>query len=430
MRLRERFFGARKKDPSILVFGLGTSGGGVGVARFASKLGLSVTATDKKNKKELARSLSRLRGLPVRLVLGRHRKQDIDRADIIVKNPGVPESSPWIRYARKKKKIVTNDAELFLALVPHDRIIGVTGTKGKTTTTRLMAHVLGRSARAVGIPGTSFFDCFSGTSLPRWIVAEFSSFDLEYVTESPSIVLFTSLFADHLNRYKNFRDYADTKMRILRFQKKWERAYVVESKNIRKYIPRTYKGNLRFARPKIGADARGIPYASCVLVTAVARSLGISQKQIQQRIASFRLQPGCLEIVTRRGAHVGINSTTATNPGSAQYVIKALAHRYRHLIVITGGEDKKFPESEIAVYARALHRYASGIVVLPGSFTDRLRPYLGSRVVKARSMRDAVTYAVSLRGSVALVPAAASFNMFKNEFDRGAQFTKLIRAHL
>lgn len=410
-----------------LVLGLGASGGGAGTARFLADIGFSVTVTDQKNAKELKISCALLSGAPIKFVLGRHRKSDIDRADFIVKNPAVPESSPFIKYARKKGKIITNDADIFLALAPRERIIGVTGTKGKTTTTRLLAHALGPSARAVGIPGVSFFEAFAGKKNPRWIVAEFSSFDLEYITSGPHIAVFTSLFADHLNRYKNFGQYAAAKMNLLILQKGGDIAFLANTKEIIRFMPRNYRGSSCFIYVKDGADDRGISFTTIDFAKAVAERLGVKRHMLKKRLESFKLQPGCMETVRHIGQRVFINSTTATNPGSAKYVIKTLSRRWKKLAVIAGGEDKKFPESEIADFAKILKKSASSIVLLPGTFTDRLVPYLGARAICARSMQEAVKYAADTGASIVLAPAAASFNMFQNEFDRGKQFVEIVK---
>lgn len=420
-RLQAKFSGGHK----ALVFGLGTTGGGVGVARFLAHLGFSVTVTDLKNERELKVSLAKLRKVRISRVLGRHRKIDIDRADFVVKNPGVPDTSSFIRYAKKKNKIITSDADIFMALVSQDRLIGVTGTKGKTTTTRLLAHTLGASAVAVGIPGISFFEIFNKKTLPRWIVAEFSSFDLEYAAKSPGVAVFTSLFADHLNRYKSFRDYAATKMRLLRFQQRGDVAFLLDSKKLRSFVPKTHRGEIFWIKAKDGANEHGISLASIALANAVSAKLGVKQTVFQKRLSSFQLQPGCMEIVKRR-SRIFVNSTTATNPGSAAFIVKTLAARHPGIVVIVGGEDKKFPEDEIADFARVLKRYAGAVVTLPGTFTERLAKHLDKRIV-AESMEDAVRQAARIKKSIVLAPAAASFNMFENEFDRGRQFIRAVK---
>ena len=161
--LQEKFFAKDSARHSVLILGLGINGGGVGAARFFAHLGMSVTVTDLKTKKELSQSLRTLAGLPIKYVLGKHRMEDIKQADLIIKNPGVPDSSPYIQKAKKLGKPITNDGALFLALAPRDHVIATTGTKGKTTTSLLIKHLLGTQAISVGIPGISFFDYFADT---------------------------------------------------------------------------------------------------------------------------------------------------------------------------------------------------------------------------------------------------------------------------
>ncbi len=409
----------------MLVFGLGTSGGGAGAARFLAELGFSVRVTDQKNRRELTGSLRGLKELNISYALGGHSKKDFDWADVVVKNPSIPNGSPWIKYAQKHRKIITSDADIFLALAPRERLLGVTGTKGKTTTTRLLAHVLGKSAIAVGTPGVSFFEAFGRKIQPRWIVAEFSSFDLERVTESPHIAVVTSLFADHLNRYSNFRAYANAKMNLVRFQKNTDKAFVANTVNAQKYVPQ----KCTVVKTNVGTDERGVSYASIGLARAVAARLGVNSRIFTKRLKTFSLQPGSMEIVRKAGTRIFVNSTTATNPGAAEYVLRALAKRHGTMSVIAGGEDKKFPKSDIVRFARALKKYAKGsVVLLPGSFTERLAPHLGVGALRARSMSDAVRKANAYGKPVVLAPAATSFNMFKNEFDRGEQFSKAVRA--
>ena len=233
-RLRARFF-ARVKDyreASILILGLGVHGGGVGAARFFARLGYKVIVTDLKAKKELSGSLKKLSGLDIRYILGRHRIKDITNSSLIVRNPGIPSDSPYLKAARNHKVPVTSDSELLLELAPREKIIGVTGTKGKTTTSMLIGHLLGKKACVLGIPGVSFFDYFYFRREPDWIVAEFSSFDLEYVKRSPHIAVFTSLFPDHLNRYPSFKKYASTKMNLIRYQTKGDIAILYSSPNL------------------------------------------------------------------------------------------------------------------------------------------------------------------------------------------------------
>lgn len=408
-------------------------GGGVGAARFFARLGFRVVVTDKKSARELAHSRAKLRGLPIRYVLGGHRMSDIRNADLIVKNPGVPKNSPHISYAQKRGIPVTNDGGIFLELVPRERLIGVTGTKGKTTTTLLIAHMLGKQAYAVGTPGISFFDYFFHHPSPRWIVAEFSSFDLEYARSSPSFAVLTSLFADHLNRYRSFREYARTKMNLLRFQNAQDVTIAWSSREIKKYIPKTQSTKVLAGKANVRALRRFISWQvspeSVALAAEVARQLGISRSEIIKKLRSFQLPPGRFEVIAHKRGRTFINDTTATNPGAATHSLIMLAGEFnarRPITIIIGGEDKKFPSADIRSFARTIRKYDIHPVIIPGSFSEKLKKMLKSYET-AEALPDAVERASASASIIALIPGAASFNMFKNEFHRGDMFKKAVR---
>ena len=138
---------------------------------------------------------------------------------------------------------------------------------------------------------------------------------------------------------------------------------------------------------------------------------------------------GRLEIIARRKGRVYINDTTATNPGSAIHSLHTIRRAFGkkiRFLVITGGEDKLFPRDEIRQYARDLHTYTNGVYMLPGSMTDILTHYFRGGVL-CNSLEEAVVKASGAKGIIALVPGAASFNMFTNEFHRARVFIKAVR---
>lgn len=431
-RLQARFFVAGKRDPEILILGLGTLGGGVGVARFLADLGYRLTITDLRSKKELATSLAQLkRYTHIRYTLGKHDLRDIQRADLVVKNPAVPLESSFVRAAKKKKIPVTCDADIFLTLVPRGRIIGVTGTKGKTTTTLLIQHLLGKKAAAVGVPGVSFFDVFTTRTLPEFVVAEFSSFDLDLVSHSPPVVVITSLFADHLNRYSSFAAYAKAKMNIVAKHTQKDRAFVWYSPELIHAFPKSYRGNRMWV-----SERQLPPYASkaswrvarpaIALAVAIARTLGISERDIKKRLLSFEAPTGRLEIIRKTRTTVFIDDTTATNPGGAAFSLAAVAREWKSITIIAGGEDKKFPDKDVRVYADAIKKYHPRVILLPGSLSIKLKKYIGT-VEYTKTMAEAVRLAQRSKGAVVLLPGAASFNMFRNEYDRSAQFVRAVK---
>src|SRR5687768_13365312 len=126
----------------VTVMGLGTRGGGVGVARFLAEHGAIVTVTDGKTEADLGEPMSELAGLPIRYVLGGHEERDFtsEGADIVVRNPGVRRTSPWLKLARDSGVAIEMEMSLFLRLCPAP-IIGITGTKGKTSTSVLCGQM-------------------------------------------------------------------------------------------------------------------------------------------------------------------------------------------------------------------------------------------------------------------------------------------------
>ncbi|MBI4134182.1 MAG: hypothetical protein HY475_02040, partial [Candidatus Terrybacteria bacterium] len=192
------------RDLRVTVMGLGVHGGGVGAAAYFARHGSRVIATDLKDAVALAPSVKALRGLPVQLVLGEHRNEDFQRSDLIIRSPAVPETSPLLERARGKAIPVETDASLACHLLLCDSsckaglsslplpplpapcfMIGVSGTKGKTTTASLVTEAwraLTIPAALAGIPGTSFLDTLHRIEQKRSstvLIAELSSWQLE-----------------------------------------------------------------------------------------------------------------------------------------------------------------------------------------------------------------------------------------------------------
>ncbi|MBI2507128.1 MAG: UDP-N-acetylmuramoyl-L-alanine--D-glutamate ligase, partial [Candidatus Niyogibacteria bacterium] len=209
----------------MLLMGLGSQGGGEGIMKFFLKAGANLVVTDLRPKsefKDLLKNFSKKK--KVKFVFGRHRKSDFKRADTIIKNPAVPAHSPFLKYAKKIGKQVMSEAKIFFDLVPREKIIGITGTKGKTTTAMLLAHLLKArfKIRIIGnIPNHSPLGALARLKkLPDFFVYELSSFNLEGLGVSPKYAIITNIFPDHLNRYKSFNEYKKVKSNIFKYQKR------------------------------------------------------------------------------------------------------------------------------------------------------------------------------------------------------------------
>lgn len=216
--------GGAYRGVSALVMGLGTRQGGVGVARYLVNQGAEVTVTDLRPAEELRSALDELAGLPIRYVLGEHRPEDFERAEIVVRNPGVPAESPWLARARAAGARIEMEMTLFFRACPAP-IIGITGTKGKTTTSTLCASILRVARPETVLAGNLVVSALD--ALPRIrpetpVVIELSSFQLEALGEqgmSPHIAGLTNISQDHLNRYPSFNDYIEAKRNIARHQR-------------------------------------------------------------------------------------------------------------------------------------------------------------------------------------------------------------------
>ncbi|WP_419186289.1 UDP-N-acetylmuramoyl-L-alanine--D-glutamate ligase [Rohdeia mirabilis] len=216
-------------EPSALagrravVMGLGRFGGGVGAVRYLLACGARVVGTDLRSAAELPEALRELDGLDVELILGEHRERDFEEADLVVVNPAVPPSAPLLNRARAAGTRLASEIELFTAAAPC-RLVGVTGTQGKSSTTAFTAELLRRTgldARAGGNLGGSLLGALAELRPAGVVVLELSSYQLEGLGRPVALarpfeaVAVTNVEADHLERHGTLASYAAAKRRIL-----------------------------------------------------------------------------------------------------------------------------------------------------------------------------------------------------------------------
>lgn len=439
------------KNRRVLILGLGLHGGGVGSAEFFAREGSKVVVTDLKSKDELATSLKKLsRFSNIKYVLGRHRKADVAAANLIIKNPGVPDDSPLLAFARRRGIPVKSDIEIFFEFCPAP-IIGVTGTKGKSTTAAFMAEMLRMGGKnRVWLAGNIRKSALG--ILPRirkndFVILELSSFQLDSLAhskKSPHIAVITNIFADHLNRYRSFKHYALSKSGIFRFQGKQDLLFISSGDHLLKKLSRTAGSHrmlvdetsvLKPFKSEIGRKFMPHELTSAALAISVARHLGIPIYAVKRAIAHFTPLPGRFEKVRTVNGVVFVNDTTATNPTAAIAALGAVAKKYSGgVVIIAGGSDKKLPSGKLA---KAITQYAKAAVFLPGRATNQIKLHIAALKGKklkprdAKTMREAVraAYAMAEKGdTVLLSPGAASFGLFKHEFDRGEQFVREVRS--
>ncbi len=453
------------RGKKILIMGLGLHGGGVGAARFFAAHGASLIITDLRTRKELETSLIKLKHIPhISYTLGQHKDSDFLSADLIVKNPGVPPTSPYLLLARKNHIAITTDVGIFLRQCPAP-IIGVTGTRGKSTTSFLIEQFLKtffkknntKKQQHVFLGGnirTSVLDFLDKVTSHDIVVLELSSFQLNDIAhdswnvkpnerKSPHIAVLTNMMRDHLNWHGTMQHYIKAKSVIFAYQTKQDLLFANGSDAMVRNITAQARSHVTFPRlpdnmqqivdKNIGAHYR----SSVALAVGVAVHLGVPHTIIRSILTHFHGLPGRQEhIKIIQGVHY-INDTTATIPDAAIAAIKrfCLLTKKAHLILIAGGSDKKLKFSEMAsVICNNVHH----LILLPGTATERLLVELAKKkkmtshisIEKVSSMVQAVTkaHAVAVKGDyVLLSPGAASFGLFANEFDRGDKFILAVK---
>ncbi len=445
----------------VLVMGLGVHQGGLGVTRFLVGRGAEVTVTDLRPAEQLAEPLRELAGLPVRFVLGEHREADFTAADLVVRNPGVPRESPYLAAARVAGVPIEMEMSLFFRLCPAP-IVGITGTKGKTTTTTLCAAMLAAWRADTVIAGNMRLSALEQLERIRPgtpVAIELSSFQIEGLAEyglSPHIAVATNLSPDHLNRYPSLEEYAEAKRGIVRGQRTGDFAILnrddpiiwgFREDTVAAVLPfgredaggygawldgatlRWRLAGAEHACPRERLRAPGEHSAANALAAGLAAlARGAPFAAVEAGLAGFGGVRDRLEPLAEIGGVTYINDTTATAPAAATAALRAMA---APTVLIAGGSEKG---TDFAEFARevATGGRVRAVVTLDGDATPRLRAAIEgagfdpARVHgPARGMAEAVRLAVGLagRGDVVLLsPGCASFGMFRNEFDRGDAF--------
>ena len=460
----------RKKN--ALVMGLGLHGGGVASVKWLLSQGAKVSVTDMKEKEALAPSLGLLRGHPVRYVLGRHEKADFLTPDFIVLNPGVPRSSPYLALAIKHGIAVENDASLFFRYTKNP-IIAVTGTRGKTTTTYWVAALLRKRHKGVlpsgNIPENPFLKEWGRVSKKNIpVVAECSSWQLELLPRAkhaPHIAVITNLYPDHLNRYKDIRDYANAKANIFAGQKKSD-VRILNRDNAwwkhfakKPHIGKTYyvstkplppKTEGMFVRKGVAILRIGKTETSIVSIVRFTKERGVHNLEnlLSALLAAKTFDPkitvserGILllptpmmreEIIMKKGNVTVVNDSCATSPDGTIAAIMRFRTASR-IVLIAGGTDKAL---EFRTLATTIKKYMSPgrLVLLEGSATAMLVSALRkSGYVPPRPLQDldacvrTARRALAGGGVLLFSPGAASFEKFLHEFDRVRKFTSAIK---
>lgn len=431
--------------------GLGVLGRGVNLALFLAECGAHLTITDLKTKKELAPSLKKLtKHKNIIYVLGQHRKEDFRGKDIVVKAAGVPLHSPYIKEAKKNGTPVKMDASFFMELVQghfgerYVTIVGVTGTKGKSTTTQLIHYIVRKAKKRThlggNVQGVATLPLLKKIRKGDIVVLELDSWQLQGFGDarlSPHVSVFTSFLRDHMNYYKNsMTAYLKDKSSIFRFQKKENFLLVSSSvsKLLRSKKLKSDGTTVVYKKDDVpsswGSKLTGPHFRESIAGAAlVAQTLGIRKQIIKEAIATFPGVKGRLSFVRKVGGVSYYNDTTATMPDAVICALKSFPKK--RTILIAGGADKKL---KYDVFANEVERYVKALILFEGKASRDIQKILPKKtkypvyIVSSMKNAVAVAYSEAEKGDVVVLsPGAASFGLFKNEYDRGDQFENVVR---
>lgn len=428
----------------VLVMGLGRFGGGVGVTRFLASRGAKVLVTDLSPADQLHKGLAELADLQVDYRLGEHRTEDFTSADLIVVNPAVdPRKNPYLLAAAEKGVPTTSEIRLLIENLPaRDRVVGITGSSGKSTTTAMLGHVLRKlwgeaRVHVGGNLGGSLLPDLPRIAPNHLVVLELSSFMLEGLAParwSPHIALVTNLLPNHLDRHGTMRDYALAKQQILEHQQAADHAILgpvptqwIQPRTTRVKWLENLSNYSHTAIPPLLVPGEHNRRNAAMAIEAAA-CLGFSRLDACEAIKTFAGLPHRLQLVAERAGIRYYNDSKATTPEAAMLALSSFPKGVLH--VILGGSDKGSDFTAMASLAKAHSRAVYTIGVTGDRIAALADAAAGeAAVLRAGNLRAALeAAAVRLREHdvVLLSPGCASYDQFENYEDRGNQFASLV----
>ncbi len=459
---------ARLAGMRVTVMGLGINGGGLASARFFAQRGAAVTVTDLRPQGALADAVEQLRSFPVRYVLERHEEKDFADTDLVIKNPAVAPTSPYLQTARDHGVPIETDLSVFFSIAPNP-VLAITGSKGKSTTASAAAFALSsvdprtRLGGNITVSPLSFLDELAPDAP---VVLELSSWQLGDLRGrgilKPAVSGFTLILPDHLDKYAGMRDYVEDKKAIFLEQEPrqcavfnrddpWQKDFPAETKARAFFytagalpaellgawqagargLARTEPGN----EEQILGDAilRGSHNRQNLLCAGLMlRLYGVPAQTVQAGLASFPGVEHRMETFHTWNGIRFINDSAATIPHATVAALRALEGP---VVLITGGTDKNIDFSPL----RDVLAIPRAVVLLAGTGTEKIRPLLQEQRIAYDGPYDSLAKAVETAvsraraasaeegASVLFSPGCTSFGMFLNEFDRGRKFKATVR---
>ncbi len=474
------------QDAVVTVMGLGRfkQGSGIGAAKWLLRHGAQIVVTDLKSEADLKTSVDlvmewyskyreqypdRTIYAPV-FILGQHREDDFTNVELVVKNPDVPKDSEYVKLAEKNGVRVESDVSIFFHFYRHP-IYGVTGTRGKSTTTALYGEMLKKIHPKTVIAGNIMhspleeLDWMMEEKAPVPVTLEMSSWlldSLTHIDRGLDIAVLTNISEDHLDRYGSFEVYIDSKRQIFKNQTPEQKAVLnydheivrklgegVPSKKYwfsQKPLPQGMDGGYLDQKSdlylRINGKERRICHVSewpalqgehnfqnAMAATIAASLAGVPDAALCETLKTFQGLDGVQQTVRELNGVTYINDTKSTSPDAVIAALKRFGNDKKHIIIIVGGKAKGFGFEEMAEWVR---KSCHQVVYLEGTATDEIEKAVGPSVPAsyASTMDEAVKAAqkIAHEGDIVLLsPGTASFGLFKNAYDRGGQFVEAVK---
>jgi len=422
------------KNKKVALLGLGIEG--KDALNFLLGKGALVTLFDRKDEKDL--DFEGVDKERISLSTGEnYLKEGLFGFDFIVRSPGVYRYIPEITEAEKGGVEVTSAIKIFFDECPA-KIIGVTGTKGKGTTSTLIYEILGSAGKEVylsGNIGKPYLELLPALRPTSYIVMEMSSFQLIDMEKSPHIAIVLNITTDHLDWHRDRDEYVSAKENIVRYQLSDDFAVINEEYETPRDFTNSTKGKVVFfskekleEKYKENLLLRGEHNLENIAAAVeVGRLIGISEEIILKTVRSFKGLEHRLELVAEIGGVTFYNDSFATSP---QPTIAAINSFTEPETLILGGSDKGLDYRELAGGIEEKENIKN--IILIGDTAGKIKNAFGNKNLKVKihelgfaPMEEIVkkAYEVSEKGSVVVLsPASASFDMFKNYKERGNQF--------
>jgi len=425
------------KDKKIAFLGLGIENQALLKFLIKKKIKCKITICDKR--KNIKNIYSFPKNLNISWQLGENYNKNLEIFDIIFRSPGWPLFCQGIIDAKKKNKkiIISSPMKLFFDICPTKNIIGVTGTKGKGTTSSLIAYILKKSGKKVwlgGNIGIAPFLFIEKINKNDWVVLELSSFQLEDIKKNPRIAVMTNFYKEHLapadpnnpNYHKTMNDYLDAKLNILRYQNKND--YTVINENIKfKILNLKLRNKIKyFTKSELKSKLIGEHNKENVAAAIeVAKIVDIKDNFIKKAVAEFKGLEHRLEFVRELNGVKYYEDSFATTPESSIIALKSFTSP---IILLAGGSDKG---SNFKNFAKEIKKRVKFVILIIGKATSRINKellginYPKNKIKLTYNMTEAVkvAYKNSLKGDIVLLSTGcASFGIFKNYKERGNLF--------